>query len=83
MAGLRRHQPGAADGEAQAGEAGGNLTGLLDNAAQRFQQSWDRLANRGMMVLEIGMTLVVGLFVTLIALAVLLPILQMNKGFVP
>ena len=67
----------------QAGEAGGNLTGLLDNAAQRFQQSWDRLANRGMMVLEIGMTLVVGLFVTLIALAVLLPILQMNKGFVP
>ena len=64
----------------QAGEAGGNLTGLLDNAAQRFQQSWDRLANRGMMLLEIGMTLVVGLFVTLIALAVLLPILQMNKG---
>ena len=67
----------------QAGEAGGNLIGLLDNAAQRFQQSWDRLANRGMLVLEIGMTLVVGLFVTLIALAVLLPILQMNKGFVP
>ncbi len=64
----------------QAGEAGGALTGLLDNAAQRFQQSWDRLANRGMMLLEIGMTLVVGLFVTLIALAVLLPILQMNKG---
>ncbi len=64
----------------QAGEAGGNLTGLLDNAAQRFQQSWDRLATRGVLVLEIGMTLVVGLFVTLIALAVLLPILQMNKG---
>lgn len=67
----------------QAGEAGGNLTGLLDNAAQRFQQSWDRLASRGMMLLEIGMTLVVGLFVTLIALAVLLPILQMNKGIAP
>ena len=67
----------------QAGEAGGNLIGLLDNAAQRFQQSWDRLATRGMLVLEIGLTLVVGLFVTLIALAVLLPILQMNKGFMP
>ena len=67
----------------QAGEAGGNLTSLLDNAAQRFQQSWDRLASRGMMLLEIGMTLVVGLFVTLIALAVLLPVLQMNKGIVP
>lgn len=67
----------------QAGEAGGNLTGLLDNAAQRFQQNWDRLASRGMMLLEIAMTLVVGLFVTLIALAVLLPVLQMNKGIVP
>ena len=67
----------------QAGEAGGNLTGLLDNAAQRFQQSWDRLATRGVLALEIGMTLAVGLFVTLIALAVLLPILQMNKGIMP
>ena len=67
----------------QAGEAGGNLTGLLDNAAQRFQQSWDRLASRGMMLLEIGMTLGIGLFVTLIALAVLLPVLQMNKGIMP
>ncbi len=67
----------------QAGEAGGNLTSLLDNAAQRFQQSWDRLASRGMLLLEIGMTLVVGLFVTLIALAVLLPVLQMNKGIMP
>ncbi|NLG33881.1 MAG: hypothetical protein GX548_00855 [Lentisphaerae bacterium] len=67
----------------QAGEAGGNLTGLLDNAAQRFQQNWDRVASRGMMLLEIAMTLVVGLFVTLIALAVLLPVLQMNKGIVP
>ena len=67
----------------QAGEAGGNLTGLLDNAAQRFQQSWDRLASRGVVLLEIGMTLAVGLFVALIALAVLLPILQMNKGLSP
>lgn len=67
----------------QAGEAGGNLSGLLDNAAQRFQQSWDRLATRGMLLLEIGMTLGIGLFVALIALAVLLPVLQMNKGIVP
>ena len=67
----------------QAGEAGGRLPVLLDNAAQRFQQGWDRLASRGMLVLEIGMTLGMGLFVTLIALAVLLPILQMNKGLMP
>lgn len=67
----------------QAGEAGGNLPELLDHAAQRYQQSWDRLATRGMMFLEVGLTMVVGLFVALIALAVLLPILQMNKGFRP
>ncbi|MGD9613408.1 MAG: type II secretion system F family protein [Kiritimatiellia bacterium] len=67
----------------QAGEAGGNLIGLLDNAAQRFQQRWERLASRGMLVLEIGLTVGVGLFVALIALAVLLPVLQMNKGILP
>ena len=67
----------------QAGEAGGNLPGLLDHAAQRFQQGWDRLATRGMMLLEIGITLAVGLFVTLVALAVLLPVLQMNKAVMP
>lgn len=67
----------------QAGESGGNLPGLLDNAAQRFQQGWDRLATRGMLLLEIGLTVAVGLFVTLIALAVLLPVLQMNKTFAP
>ena len=66
----------------QAGEAGGNLIGLLDNAAQRFQQRWERLASRGMLVLEISLTVAVGLFVALIALAVLLPVLQMNKGIV-
>ncbi|MDR0994585.1 MAG: type II secretion system F family protein [Verrucomicrobiota bacterium] len=64
----------------QAGEAGGDLIGLLENAARRYQQNWDRLASRGMMLLEIGMTLLVGVFVALIALAVLLPVLQMNKG---
>lgn len=67
----------------QAGEAGGDLPGLLDSAAQRFQQGWDRLATRGMLVLEIALTVGMGLFVTLIALAVLLPILQMNKGILP
>ena len=67
----------------QAGEAGGDLAGLLDHAAQRFQQNWDRLASRGMTMLEIGLTLAVGLFVTLISLAVLLPELQMNKVLAP
>ncbi len=64
----------------QAGEAGGRLIELLDNAAQRLQQIWERLTARGMVLLEIGLTLVMGVFVLLIALAVLLPIMQMNKG---
>ena len=64
----------------QAGEAGGNLPGLLD-AAQRFQQGWDRLATR--MMRWKSASLAVGLFVTLVALAVLLPVLQMNKAVMP
>ncbi|NLB66760.1 MAG: hypothetical protein GX803_09855 [Lentisphaerae bacterium] len=64
----------------QAGEAGGNLPGMLESSAARFQQGWDRLATRGVQALEIAMTLALGIFVALIALAVLLPILQINKG---
>lgn len=64
----------------QAGEAGGELPDLLNYAAQRFQQSWERLTTRATMLLEIGLTVMLGFFVTFIALAVLLPILQINKG---
>lgn len=67
----------------RAGESGGNLTGLLDHAGDRLQQGWERRTSRGMMLLEIGLTLLVGLVVTLIALAILLPVMQMNKGFTP
>jgi general secretion pathway protein F len=64
----------------QAGESGGNLPELLTFAANRFQASWERLVTRGTRLLEMAMTLLLGIFVAFIALAVLLPILQLNKG---
>ena len=67
----------------RAGETSGNLPGLLDTAATRLQRSWERRTSRGMMLLEIALTLSVGLFVAFIALAILLPVLQMNQGLAP
>lgn len=64
----------------RAGQGGGDLVGLLDNAAVRLRQSWDQRASRSVALLEIALTLVVGILVALVALAILLPVLQMNKG---
>ncbi|MCX6995576.1 MAG: type II secretion system F family protein, partial [Kiritimatiellaeota bacterium] len=64
----------------QAGEASGHLDVLLDHAADRYQQQWDRLITRGLSVLELVLILAVGLFVLLIAIAILLPILTMNRA---
>lgn len=64
----------------RAGQGGGDLPGLLDNAALRLRQSWDHRSTRVLTLLELGLTLVVGILVALVALAVLLPILQMNGG---
>ena len=67
----------------RAGETSGNLPGLLDTAATRLQRAWERRTSRAMMLLEIALTLTVGLFVAFIALAILLPVLQMNQGLAP
>lgn len=64
----------------QAGQSGGNLPGLLGHAAKRMQESWERRARRSLTLLEVGITLGIGVFVALLALAVLLPVLQVNKG---
>jgi general secretion pathway protein F len=63
----------------QAGEAGGNLDALLDHAADRNQQQWDRLMTRSMTMIEPALIIIVGVFVLLIAMAILLPILTMNQ----
>lgn len=63
----------------QAGEASGNLARLLGSAAERYRYRWERFMNRSLSVLGPALILVVGLFVLLVALAVLLPVLSLNQ----
>jgi general secretion pathway protein F len=64
----------------QAGEAGGDLSGMLDMAAARCEEVWDRTLTRAMALLEPALILVLGALVFLLALAILLPILGLNQG---
>lgn len=79
---VRRVEPlaGSLPGWIQAGEASGQLEGLLENAGTRFQQYWDRLVSRSLAFLEPVLILCVGVFVLLIALAILLPVLSLNRS---
>ena len=63
----------------QVGEASGKLGDLLDNAAGRFQQQWEKSVARSLTVLEPVLVLGVGVFVLLVALSILLPILTLNR----
>ncbi len=63
----------------QMGETGGSLARLLDGAADRLEQRWDRFLARRMSLLEPALILAIGLFVLLIVLAVLLPITALNR----
>lgn len=63
----------------QAGEAGGKLSVLLEHAADRYQQQWDRLIARSLGLLEPLLIVLVGGFVLLVALATLLPIMSLNQ----
>jgi general secretion pathway protein F len=63
-----------------AGEAGGSLEAMLDQAARRFQQRWAQYVRRNLSLLEPLLVLAVGVFVFLVALAVLLPILSLNQA---
>lgn len=64
----------------QAGEASGRLPELLDSAAGRFQQQWERRVTRALSVAEPLLILLVSAFVLLIALAILMPILSLNQA---
>lgn len=79
---LRRVGPlsGTLPGWVQAGEAGGDLSGLLEAAAERQQDAWDRALARSMALLEPALIIVIGSVVFLIALAILLPVLALNRG---
>lgn len=62
------------------GEAGGCVTAMLDVAAGRFGRQWDRTLTRRLAMLEPLMLCAVGLFVLLVALAMILPIVSMTKN---
>lgn len=64
----------------RAGEASGEVPGLLQNAARRYQQAWERSIARMLSLMEPMIILVVGLFVLMIALAVLMPLLTLNNA---
>jgi general secretion pathway protein F len=63
----------------RAGEASGKLDSLLDNAADRYQQQWDKMISRMLSVLEPALIIIVGGFVLAISLSILMPVLQLNK----
>lgn len=64
----------------KAGEASGDLVGLLDKAADRLQQRWQTYLARTLALLEPALILLVGVFVLLVALAILLPVLSLNQA---
>jgi general secretion pathway protein F len=79
---LRRIPPLAAHlpGWVEAGEVGGDLSGLLQSAATRASEVWDRLLARGLSLIEPALFVLLGGFVFLIALAVWLPLLALSRG---
>lgn len=67
----------------RAGEESGQLQDLLERAAARYHRAWDKRVNRLLSLLEPIIILVVGLFVLIVAMAVLQPILSMNDSISP
>lgn len=71
---------GSLPGWVRAGEASGDLPRLLDCAAERYERTWDRKVSRILDLLQPILILIVGGFVLLVALAILLPVLSLNKS---
>lgn len=64
----------------RAGEASGDLAGLMGHAARGHQRAWTRGLNRTLALLEPLLIVAVGLLILLVALAILLPMLRVNRG---
>ncbi|MGI5869210.1 MAG: type II secretion system F family protein [Kiritimatiellia bacterium] len=62
------------------GEAGGCLEAMLDAAAGRLQREWDRALTRRLALLEPAILAAVGLFVLVLALALILPVVGMARA---
>lgn len=79
---LRRIPPFAATlaGWAQVGESGGSLERMLENAGARLQQHGERYLARRLAFLEPALILLIGGFILLVVLAILLPIVALNRS---
>jgi general secretion pathway protein F len=64
----------------EVGEAGGDLAGMLENAAVRQLARWERLVDRAVALLEPILLFIIGGFVLLIALSVILPMLSLSRS---
>ena len=64
----------------RAGESGGNLPDLLEVAADRQQAAWERRLGRVIALLEPALVLLLGALVLVVTLAIVLPILALNRG---
>ena len=71
---------GSLPGWIRAGEASGDMVNLLENASERFERNWEKTVTRSLNLLEPVMILLVGVFVLIMALAILLPILSLNSS---
>lgn len=67
-------------GWVRAGEASGDLVGMLRSAASRYRRLWDAYVQRVLGLLEPAVVLLVGLFTALVALAILLPLLAVSRA---
>ncbi len=64
----------------QTGESAGALAEMLDHAANRLQQQWNRYTTRVLGMLEPVLILVVGGLVFMVVLSIILPLIRMNSG---
>lgn len=68
-------------GWVQAGEANGNVAGMLDRAADSIQEETMRLMDRSVQLLESALIIGVGMLVLIVAMAVMLPLVSLNQAF--
>ncbi|MFO1492023.1 MAG: type II secretion system F family protein [Kiritimatiellia bacterium] len=71
---------GGLTGWVRAGEASADLPAMLESASQRYQQAWERQHSRLLALLSPAVILVVGALVLAVALAVLLPLMSLNRS---
>ncbi len=67
------------DAWVRAGEASGDLAGMFQHAASRYQALWSTYLKRVTAFVEPALIMVVAVFVLLVALSILLPILELNR----